>query len=187
MEPPIGLPSRIFSSGRKIRDVSIISDGCISELEGHVENRTPRMLERQRMNFLNDGLIRCARYRISTSNTRLPLTILAWEIDPSWKIENRFAIHSVPSMFIGVKLVVIPSGRNLLIFVEPASADPHARWCAEGARQRVGLPDLVGSLSILFGRRKGASDLINHCIKAIKVLFFKISRRERKCGVRQWQ
>jgi hypothetical protein len=36
---------------------------------------------------------------------------------------------------------------NLLIFVEPPSADPHARWCGEGARQRAGLPDFVRTLT----------------------------------------
>jgi len=88
---------------------------------------------------LNDGLIRCARYRIPTSNTRFPLTILAWEIDPSWKMENRFATHSVPSMFIGVMLVVIPSGRNLLIFVEPP---PHS--CALNQRGQTRMLGGVG-------------------------------------------
>ena len=32
--------------------------------------------------------------------------------------------------------------RSLLLFAEPPSADPHARWCGEGARQRAPLPDL---------------------------------------------
>jgi len=41
-----------------------------------------------------------------------------------------------------------PLGRNLLNFVEPPSADPHARWCGEGARQRASLPDFVFSFGL---------------------------------------
>ncbi len=47
-------------------------------------------------------------------------------------------------------VVAAAEGRtNLLIFVEPPSADPHARWCGEGARQRASLPDLAIILAAL--------------------------------------
>jgi hypothetical protein len=47
-------------------------------------------------------------------------------------------------------VVAAAEGRtNLLIFVEPPSADPHARWCGEGARQRASLPDFWHCLSFV--------------------------------------
>ncbi len=32
--------------------------------------------------------------------------------------------------------------QSLHSFIEPPYADPHKRWCGEGARQRASLPDL---------------------------------------------
>ena len=53
-----------------------------------------------------------------------------------------------------LKATLVPS---LLLFAEPPSADPHARWCGEGARQRAPLPDAC-SISFLPFRSPRISD-----------------------------
>jgi hypothetical protein len=72
------------------------------------------------MNLLNVGLIRLARYGISICSNKFPFTILAWQIDPSWKMENRFAIHPVPSIFIGIASALVERfSQQMTVFSEP--------------------------------------------------------------------
>ena len=76
----------------------------------------------------------------------------------------------------------------------PAANDPHHGAAGVDIDSKIRWPPplpcmrwFVGLFPVRVGPSKGSPNFINHCIKSIKVLFFKIALRERKCGLRQWQ